>query len=111
MACSENIYGPYSQTLLFGATVSSFSNRIGWNGDESSLDVTLVNDECAAAKIYYACDTSVQIWEGADSFTPPELGSPIYFQFGSMSYSGILRNWKQNTGNTQTYVVQASGPT
>lgn len=110
MSCNTAIYGPYSQTLFLGATISSFSSRIGWNSDESSLDVTLVEDPCEADKVYYGCDTTAQTHTGSDAFTPPILGSPVYFKFGDFEYSGILRNWKEKSGSTKTYVAQASGP-
>lgn len=110
MSCNADIYGPYSQTLFCGATISSFSHRLGWNSDESSLDVTVVEDPCSSDKVYYACDTSAQLANTVDSFNPPELGSPVYFKIGSLEYTGILRNWKEDRSDTKTYAIQASGP-
>ena len=110
MPCAANIYGPFSQTLFMGASISAFSNRIGWNSNESSLDVEVVEDPCSSEKVYYACDTSAQTYTGADAFMPPPLGSPAYFQFGSLSYTGIVRNWKEKLDNSKTYTVSCSGP-
>jgi hypothetical protein len=110
MACDANIYGPFSQTMFMGASIVSFSTRIGWNSNESSLDVEVIEDPCSLDKVYYDCATNAQAYTGVDSFIPPTLGAPIYFQFGSLAYMGILRNWKEKYDNSKTYLVSCSGP-
>jgi hypothetical protein len=110
MPCDPNIYGPFSQTLFMGASVVSASTRMGWNSNESSLDVEVVEDPCSLDKIYYDCATNPQNYTGVDSFIPPPLGSPVYFQWGSLSYTGILRNWKEKYDTAKTYTISCSGP-
>lgn len=110
MPCDVNIYGPFSHTLFLGASIVRFSSRIGWNSEDSTCDVELVNDLCSSNKVYYACDGSAQIHNGPDSFTPPVLGAPVYFKFANFDFSGIIRNWKEVVSDKKTYSVSLSGP-
>lgn len=110
MPCDTSIYGPFSQTLFCGASISAFSTRMGWNSNESSLDVEVVEDPCTSDKVYYDCNGDPQSATTADSFMPPPLGSPIYFQFGTLSFTGIVRNWKEKLDSAKTYTINCSGP-
>lgn len=92
---SAQACGPFSQTLFLGASVISFSSSLGWNGEQGSLTVELVQDSCGGSKVYYDSFGQAKITNQPDFFNPPKLGSPVYFRFGNFRYGGILQNWEE----------------
>lgn len=101
----------FAQTQFLGATVENFTSSVGWNSDRSSLTVTVVEDTCSAnQKIVYSQPWGVaSVTTNPDSFKPPQTGAPIWFQYGSFTYKGILQSWKQTNSLSGTkYVVQCS---
>jgi len=109
---NPNICGPFSQTLFLGASITSFSSSLGWNGDQGTLDVELVEDSCRGTKIFYDAYLNAQITNQADFFNPPTVGSPVYFRFGDFSFGGILQSWEQtkDTQGGKTYSVKCTDP-
>lgn len=93
MACISAL----PRTQFLGATISSFTGSIGWNGQQGELTCDLVNDTCVGGGIAYADDGNgeVSVSTGPDNFDPPVLGSPVTFRYGGFSFSGILQNWKE----------------
>jgi hypothetical protein len=70
-----------AQTTFLGASIVSFSASLGWGGQTSQLNVTLVEDPA-----------------NNDQFSPPGVGEPVYFVFGNNVFNGILQNWKHTHG-------------
>jgi len=111
----------FEQTRFLGASIANFSAQLGWNGDATSLSVSLVEDT--------STETTKKVWASysgnnitplatasdtttADSFSPPEIGAPVYFKFGDFEFSGILQSWeKKNEINGRYYEVHIVGPT
>lgn len=61
---------------LFNCTVSSINLSGGFNGQSSTLQLQLVEDPRAN-----------------DFFIPGQIGTPVYFTYGSLSFGGILESW------------------
>lgn len=101
----------FAQTQFLGATVENFTSSVGWNSDRSALTVTVVEDTCSEnQKIVYSQPWGVaSVTTNPDSFKPPQTGAPIWFQYGSFTYKGILQSWKQTNSLSGTkYIVQCS---
>ncbi len=80
-----------------GASVLGFNSRLGWSQNQSTLEVSLVED---------------RLREG-DIFNPPGVGQPCYFTFGpSFKFWGILQSWKKQDaiGGRDLYNVQIKDP-
>lgn len=67
-----------SAVKFLGASVVGYSATLGWGGQPSQLSVTLVEDLI-----------------NGDLYSPPEVGSPVWFQFEEQSFGGILQNWRR----------------
>lgn len=107
---NANVCGPFAQTLFLGASITSFSSSIGWNGDQGTLEVEVVEDSCQGTKVFYDTYGNPQITNQADFFNPPTVGSAIFFKFGDYSFGGILQSWEQ-THDTQagkTYSIRCT---
>lgn len=109
MACNIPVA---SQTLFLGASVQQYNASIGWGGAGGSLDVTVVEDPCAKnPKVGYNVAGVPTITTNMDVFNPPRMGEPVYFQFGTFQYYGLLQSWKQNnTVGGKTYDIRAVDP-
>lgn len=109
---NPQICGPFAQTLFLGASITSFSSSIGWNGDQGSLEVEVVEDPCEGTKLYYDGAGVPHITNQADFFNPPTVGSPVYFKFGDFTFSGILQNWEQtfDINGGKTYSIRCTDP-
>ena len=126
-ACSPaNIYGPRQQTIFLGSSVQSVSCSVGWNEQQSSLTVVLVDDFCEVpadkpAKVYYPKPGSrVETRDADPGFTKPTIGVPVYFRIGGDSansddifeFAGILQSWTEDrsAGGYPVYTVQIVDP-
>lgn len=109
MACNSPIA---VQTLFLGATVQQYDASIGWGGSNGSLSVTVVEDICITnSRVGYNNGGTPYITADADMFNPPKLGSPVYFQFGTFFYYGILQSWKeQKSKSGKLYDVRIVDP-
>jgi len=94
LCCGSNGI-PFIQTRFLGASIARFSTQVDWNGSGGGLQVELVEDLCAG-----------------DAFTPPQIGSPVFFQYGGLVQGGILQNWKQNesANGPKSYTVNVVSP-
>lgn len=82
-------------TKFLGASVSQYNSTLGWGGQASQLNVTLVEDTL-----------------DGDLFSPPPVGTPVYFQFGGQSFGGILQNYRKvsNPSGNPIYEVSIIDP-
>ena len=86
----------FNTVKFLGATVQSFSSSIGWGAQQiSSATVNLVEDEL-----------------DGDVFTPPELGTPVYFAFYNYTFYGLIQAWRKlrDSNNFPTYSVTIQDP-
>ena len=116
-ALPANIVGPFKQTLFLGCSVKSFTSSVGWNEQESSLNIELIEDPCAPAdgslKYYYPKPGIVKTWNLADpGFQSPTVGAPVYFRVEDFEFAGIVQSWskKDDSSNYPTYSVTLSDP-
>ena len=121
-----SIYGPKEQTIFLGSSVQSVSCSMGWNEQQSSLTVTLVDDPCEVPaseppKVYYPKPGQREETREADpGFIKPTIGIPVYFRIGGASgsstdifeFAGIIQSWTEDrsaSGNP-VYTVQIVDP-
>ena len=119
----SNIVGPFEHTLFLGCSVRSFTCSLGWNEQESSVTVELVEDPCPVPlphdltnekrKRYYPRPGSEMPWYKADpGFQTPAVGGPVYFKAQNFEFAGMVQSWtrKNDTGGNPTYSVTISDP-
>jgi hypothetical protein len=102
---SENL-GFIQQTFL-GASIRSFNLNGGFGDNSSQLSVELINDE------YNKSDRSPQgvgddVYHNGlyDRFSPPPVGSPVFFKFGT-NHASVEEAYKKvfdDIYNTNTFV-------
>lgn len=68
--------GDFSQTTFLGSSIVSFNATQGFNGQQSSLTVTLADDD-----------------QNGDRFDPVAVGQPATCSFGAFSFRGILQSY------------------
>ena len=111
-----NIFGPYQQTLFLGLSVREFSCQNGWNDQNSTLTVTLVQDNCNGPREYFDTDfnwTSAT-FNGDPGFNYAPLGSAAIFKIGEVKdYTDpdnpvIIFDGFEFAGIIQSYNVQDS---
>ena len=80
--CSPaSIHGPKEQIVFLGASVQSVSTSLGWNEQQSTLTVTLVEDNCTGPKVYYPLPGQRITTHAPDpGFIKPTIGTPVYFR-------------------------------
>ena len=101
--CSPtSIHGPKEQVVFLGASVQSVSTSLGWNEQQSTLTVTLVEDNCTGPKVYYPLPGQRFTTNAADpGFIKPTIGTPVYFRMGGSTgsssdifeFAGIVQAW------------------
>ena len=101
--CSPvSIHGPKEQIVFLGASVQSVSTSLGWNEQQSTLTVTLVEDNCTGPKVYYPLPGQRFTTNAADpGFIKPTIGTPVYFRMGGSTggssdifeFAGIVQAW------------------
>ena len=111
-----NVVGPFDHTLFLGLSVQSFSSSMGWNEQESSIQVELAEDKCKPTnnpKVYYPAPGIKRFWDGPDpGFQTPTIGAPVYFRAGDFEFAGIIQSWNKNQGSdgNPTYSVTITDP-
>jgi hypothetical protein len=65
----------FEQLTFLGASITDFSTSIGWNGEQTSVLVNLVED-----------------LKNGDDYDPPQVGQPVAIEFGDFYYRGLLQN-------------------
>ena len=132
----DQIYGPFKQTRFLGASVTSFSSSVGFNNGTSNLDVTLVEDPCEGnirtwytrhrtkdpTASYYVDTDNLLMYNRTDliekndiepdEFSPPEIGSPVYFRMGSFEYCGLLQSHQrlESSNGMPTFSAKVTDP-
>jgi hypothetical protein len=99
---------------------------MGWNEQQSSLTITLVDDPCEVPagktpKVYYPKPGQrVETREADPGFIKPTIGIPVYFRIGGdagtssdiFEFAGIIQSWTEDfgTGGNPVYTVQIVDP-
>lgn len=86
------------ECYFLGCSVIGFNGTIGWNTQESSVTVDLIEYKCPP--------NEDQIFLGQNL-----IGYPVYFNCGSFFFGGLLQNWTytENSGG-KTYNVRIVDP-
>lgn len=110
---SVSEYNTIYHSTFLGASINSFHAQIGWGSSPTTVTVDLAEDDVEDNKKIYVDEYGEYgLHYGRDSFNPPKLGYPVCVNFSSglFSFNGIVRDWKQNKGNTNTFTVQITDP-
>src|SRR5690606_21196423 len=81
----------FTQQTFLGASISSFTSSIGFNGDSSSCTITLVEDDV-----------------NGDVFNPPLIGHPVYFTYEGFTFNGILNNWEKKADSSANPIYEVT---
>lgn len=83
---------------FLGCTVLGFNGTIGWNTQESSISVDLIEYKCPP--------NENQVFLGENL-----IGYPVYFDCGNFFFGGLLQNWTytENSGG-KTFNVKVIDP-
>jgi hypothetical protein len=83
---------------FLGATVIDYTTNVGWNGQESTMSVNLVEDPVDG-----------DIFHLSNYLMP--IGHPTLFNHGNLLFGGIVRNWKKtNSVDGRKFSVELSDP-
>ena len=83
---------------FLGATVIDYTTNVGWNGQESTMSINLVEDPVDG-----------DIFHLSNYLMP--IGHPIYFSHGALGFGGIVRNWsKTNSTDGRKFSVELADP-
>lgn len=87
---------------FLGCSVVGFNGSIGWNTQESSISVDLVEVQCDID----GTGAPPEVFTGTNL-----IGYPVYFSCGSFFFGGLLQNWtyQQNSGG-RTYNAKVIDP-
>jgi len=104
----------FAQQTFLGASIRSFTMNGGFGDSSSSLSVELINDE-------YNISDKTAIGQGDDvyhngeydKFSPPMVGSPVFFKFGQ-NFATVAQAYKQTFDdlygmNTSQALIQRIG--
>lgn len=88
---------------FLGCSVVGFNGSIGWNTQESMVNVDLVEVQCP---IPGDPEFIPEVFTGADL-----IGYPVYFTCGGFFFGGLLQNWTyQSNSGGRTYNVKVIDP-
>tara|TARA_R110000824_G_scaffold128568_4_gene289494 strand:+ start:5199 stop:13643 length:8445 start_codon:yes stop_codon:yes gene_type:complete len=108
--------GPFKHILFLGLSVQSVTASMGWNSQQSTVTINLVEDDCPPPdgefKYYYPRPGIEKRWGEADpGWTNPTIGAPCYFRLGDFEFAGLLQNWEKKHGSGGfTYTVTLCDP-
>ena len=71
----------FEQTTFLGASICNYNASVGWGNQVSTLSVELVEDPA-----------------NGDSFDPPVVGSPVYFDYDGWKFGGLLQSYSRRYG-------------
>lgn len=66
----------FTQQTFLGASIRNFSASIGWGSQPSTLRCSVVEDP-----------------DNGDSFSPPLVGQPRFFNYQGWKFGGLLQSW------------------
>lgn len=110
----------FEQTLFLGASVRSFNCNVGFNQQQSTLEVALVEDKSVGdedfPKVDYRCGYRLETTD-PDYFYPQDyadklIGHPAYFKMGEFTFGGLIQNWErsESTDGKPVYSVNLIDP-
>ena len=69
---TQNIDGPYDQTLFLGCSIASFSASVGWNKQTTEITITLVQDDCGVEAMKDSSGNDIVAYgDDGDAYTVP----------------------------------------
>ena len=80
---------PITQQTFLNATIAGFSTNQAWNEQQSSLNITLVEDKGNG-------DDFLLKEQNTNNLGGQLLGTPFNFQYGGFSYTGILESYDED---------------
>jgi len=85
----------FQQVTFLGASIRSFTSHIGWGNQTSTLSVELAEDP-----------------RNFDLFSPPAVGTSVYFDYLGWTFGGILQSWRKTRGEqgNALYSVNVEDP-
>lgn len=85
----------FTQQRFLNSSIRGFNCSVGWNNQESRLTVNLVDDPV-----------------NDDYFSPPDVGSPVYFDYQGWQFNGLLEKHTTNgsDGGSPLYEVTVVDP-
>lgn len=88
-----------SDVLKFlGATVINYNSNVGYNNQESTFDVALVEDLRDGDTFHLSNNLTRE-------------GHPVYFRHGAFFFGGVIRTWSHsNSAQGRTFSVSCSDP-
>ena len=92
----------FTQQTFLGASITNFNISAGFGDTTSTLSLNLVNDE-------YNKSDGTKLGEGDDvyhngeydMFSPPPVGTPVFFKFGKW-HCTIEQAWRKTFDDTYT---------
>ncbi len=84
-----------SQVKFLGASIVGYNSSVGWNNQESKLDITLVED-----------------FRNGDSFEVPIVGEPKEFKYEGFTFGGLIQSVARNdnSGGSPIYTITMVDP-
>lgn len=111
----------FVQQTFLGASIRSFNVNAGFGDTSSTLSVDLINDEFNSGD-YTLLGSGDDVYHGGsgDFFSPPVVGSPVYFKFGKnhatvdqayrLTYDHLYGyNTLSGVQGSKDYTIQLSG--
>ncbi len=109
--------GEFQQHLFLGCSIMSVRATVGWNDQQSEVEVSLVQDLCEATsdrpKIYWDENLNRKTTTAADpGFVEPNVGAPVYLRLEDFEFAGLVQSYEQtnNDGGNPTFRVVLVDP-
>jgi hypothetical protein len=116
----EDKFGPFQQHLFCGCSVIGFSASAGWNDQEGTCTIQLVEDDCSSTndKKYWNADLVATTTNSADpgfffgnGEPRAQIGTPAYFRVEDFEFVGLIQSWKRiESARGNTYEVKLVDP-
>ena len=110
--------GPFEQTMFLGCSIQDVTMSHGWNEQQSTITVKLVEDNCdvpidAPAKVFYDRPGHKGNTRSKDpGFFYPDIGAPVYFRLGDFEFAGLVQNWERTNSSSDnpSFTVTIADP-
>jgi hypothetical protein len=110
----------FEQTLFLGASIRNVNCNVGFNQQQSTLEVNLVEDlrpgDEDNPKVEYRCGFREETI-APDYFFPKDysdklIGHPAFFKLGEFEFGGLIQNWEktESTDGKPLYSVNLIDP-